>query len=198
MALAVKAPADVNRKEGTMLKRPKRPFAYVIRRLQEGGDSDQAERIYDLIAVEAAKEHMLLRPLEEIRKRISAGQVVAAFANENLVGNCFFHPWSRDLVEICSLVVDERFRRQGIGTSLVKKTIFLSLKLYPKAQIFCLTDSSDRPDTAVKEFISAGFRPVKKSALPDEVWEWCETDRCPDWLEGKFPNCKCLAMVYQS
>ena len=140
---------------------------------------------------------MLLRPLEEVRERISTGQVVAAFAGEILVGNCFFHPWSEDLVEICSLVVDKRFRRQGIGTSLIREVTSLSRKLYPGARIFCLTDSSDRPDTATKEFVSAGFRPVEKSALPDEVWGWCEIHQCPDWLAGKFPNCKCLAMVYQ-
>ena len=174
-----------------------RHFAYAIRQLQKGKDSNQAERVYDLIAAEAAKGHMLLRPLEEVRERISTGQVVAAFAGEILVGNCFFHPWSEDLVEICSLVVDKRFRRQGIGTSLIREVTSLSRKLYPGARIFCLTDSSDRPDTATKEFVSAGFRPVEKSALPDEVWGWCEIHQCPDWLAGKFPNCKCLAMVYQ-
>lgn len=85
-------------------------FAYTVRQLQKGRDSNQAERIYDLIAIEAAKEHMLLRPLEEIRERIFAGQAVAAFTSEILVGNCFFHPWSEDLVEICGLVVDFPFK----------------------------------------------------------------------------------------
>lgn len=170
---------------------------YVIRRLCDENNSGWIKQIYNLVAIEAEKDHMLLRSLEEIEERISKGQVVAALVGENLVGNCFFHPWSNDLVEICGLVVDERFRQRGIGTSLIKQATFLSQKLYPKAQIFCLTDVTDRPDRAVERFLAAGFEKTEKNVLPDGVWKWCEIDQCPDWLAGKFPNCKCSAMIYK-
>lgn len=169
-------------------------FLYTIRRLAKN-DLDCTKRIHELIAIEAEKNHMLLRSLTEIQERISKGQVVVAFVGKTLVGNCFFHSWSEDLVEICSLVVDERFRRRGIGTSLIEYTTYLAQKLYPKAKIFCLTDTTERPDRAVERFLAVGFERTKKNALPNEVWKWCEIDRCPDWLAGKFPDCKCLAMV---
>lgn len=168
-----------------------------IRKLEPGHDSGWAGRIHELIAIEAAKGNMLLRPLEEIQARITAGQVVGAFADGLLVGHCFWHAWPDDGIEICGLVVAKEFRRQGIGTSLIRETSCLARRLRPAAQIFCLADASSRQDTAINEFAAAGFQPAAKDRLPNAVWEWCPADRCPDWLAGKFPNCKCLAMVWQ-
>lgn len=173
--------------------------AYIIRRLWKRKDYSLVKRIYELIFIESKKDHMLLRPSEEIKERISKGQVIAAFSKfsgEYLVGCCFFHPWSKDIVEICSLVVDEHFRRMGNGTSLIKKATSIAQELYPGAKIFCLTDATDRSDRAVEGFLKADFKKAKKDTLPAEVWKWCRVDQCSDWLAGKFPNCKCLVMVY--
>lgn len=95
-------------------------------------------------------------------------------------GLCGLHVTWGTLGEVRSLLVDEEYRRSGIGRELVA-TCLRDGRTLGLEQAFALTY---RPDF----FGHLGFREVDKSILPHKIWMDCV--HCV-----KFPQCDEVAMM---
>lgn len=99
---------------------------------------------------------------------------VAETPEGEIVACCALSPVWEDLGEICSLVVRDSLRRQGLGRKLVEVCISESRDLHLK-KIFALTYQE-------QFFLRLGFAEVDKSVLPQKIWADCV--HCP-----KYPDC---------
>ena len=134
--------------------------------------------IYNLIN-EAAKEYeVLLRALSYIYENIRDFWVVSE--QGRIVGSVALHFVWEDLAEIKSLVLDNSFKGNNIGSSLIQETLN-EAKSYDIKKVFVLT--------FIPEYFKRyGFKTIDKSELPHKIWAECIN--CP-----KFPNCNEEAMI---
>ncbi len=121
----------------------------------------------------AKKGDVLYRPYGEVCEQIR-DFVVAVNRRGRVVGTASLHVWWDDIGEIRSLVVDPRYRRRGIASSIV---LFLldEAKALGMRRVFALTRVGDL-------FEKLGFGISERNMLPQKVWVECV--RCP-----KFMNC---------
>lgn len=137
-----------------------------------------ATRIKELIGESAEKGLMLPRSLNELYENIRDFHLCEE--NGEIVGCAALHIDWEDLGEIKSLAVDEKSRRRGIGTRLLK-TCLAEAKEMGIKKVFTLTYRQDF-------FEKHGFAQVDKSELPHKIWSECI--KCP-----KFPDCDEIALV---
>ncbi|MDL2266441.1 N-acetyltransferase [Desulfovibrio sp. OttesenSCG-928-G15] len=97
----------------------------------------------------------------------------------HLVGCCALSIVWEDMAEVRSLLVHERYRRQGCGGLLVNACID-DAKAMGIHRVFTLTYKTGF-------FASLGFKEVGKDILPQKIWADCV--HCP-----KFPDCDEVAM----
>lgn len=83
-------------------------------------------------------------------------------------------PVWEDLAEVCSLVVDDSMRRQGLGRLVVQACLDECAALHIK-KVFALTYQAEF-------FRRVGFVEVEKGVLPQKIWADCV--HCP-----KYPDC---------
>lgn len=100
--------------------------------------------------------------------------MVAADAAGRTVGCCALAPVWEDLAEICSLVVQDDLRRQGVGRLLVRACLEEGPTL-GITRVFALTYQE-------AFFAHLGFAVVDKSVLPQKIWADCV--HC-----AKYPDC---------
>ena len=100
--------------------------------------------------------------------------MVAADAAGRTVGCCALAPVWEDLAEICSLVVQDDLRRQGVGRLLVRACLEEGPTL-GITRVFALTYQE-------AFFARLGFAVVDKSVLPQKIWADCV--HC-----AKYPDC---------
>jgi len=136
------------------------------------------EKIKKLIDFYAKKGIMLFRPIYEIYGDIR--DYFTAEVNKKIVGCCALHvlgkeykPGSREFVlaEVRSLAVFKNYQGKGIGTQLVKKCINEAKEMGIN-KIFTLTIKEN-----INFFKKLGFKSIKKSGLPQKIWQECV--RCP-------------------
>jgi len=143
----------------------------VIIRKAKISDAEEIKKLTDFCAKRGA---MLFRPIYEIYSEIR--DYFIAEVNKKVVGCCALHvlgkeynPGSKEfiLAEIRSLVVSKNFQGKGIGTELVKECINEAKKMGIN-KIFTLTLKDN-----IKFFKKLGFKTIKKSGLPQKIWQEC-------------------------
>ncbi|PAF47704.1 GNAT family N-acetyltransferase [Helicobacter sp. 12S02232-10] len=132
-----------------------------------------------MVAEEVQKGLILPRSPEEMATSIRSYFI--AKQSENIVGFCALHIYSPTLGEVRSLVVNERYRRQGIARKLVDSVL------------------SEGGTLGLKEFLvltycdglfrKLGFEVIEKSLLPDHKI-WADCIKCK-----RFPICEEIALL---
>ncbi len=134
-----------------------------------------------LIKPQVEKGIILHRSDDELAANIRS-YFIAKYA-QDIIGFCSLQIYSKDLAELRSLVVKDKFRRQGVGRGLVvnleKEGKNLGLK-----QIFALTYERGF-------FESLGYMEIDKDKLPEQKI-WADCIKCK-----LFPICKEIAFIKQ-
>lgn len=141
--------------------------------------SHDVKGIHGLLMACAAKGLLLPRALSHLYRHIRDFYVAEA-ADGRLVACCALAPTWEHLAEICSLVVDESMRRQGLGVRMVRRCLEDCAKLR-LSRVFALTYQEGF-------FQSMGFTIVDKDVLPQKIWADCV--HCP-----KYPDCDETAVL---
>jgi amino-acid N-acetyltransferase len=131
-----------------------------------------------LINAYAQKGQMLGRPMIELYESIRTFAVVER--DDKIVGCGSLAVIWNDIAEVRAVAVDEEYRGQGIGRSIVT-ALLKDAKELEIPRIFCLTYQPGF-------FKKMGFRDVDKRDLPHKVWKDCIN--CP-----KFPDCDEIALI---
>lgn len=134
---------------------------------------DDVKAIHGLLLTCARKGLLLPRALIYLYGHIR-NFFVAETPEGEIVACCALAPVWENLGEICSLVVRDDLRRQGLGRRMVAACLDECRQLHLK-QIFALTYQE-------AFFTRLGFRVVDKSVLPQKIWADCV--HC-----AKYPDC---------
>ena len=126
---------------------------------------EDAEAIQNLILLYTEDGQVLYRSLEEIRQVIRTFLVCEK--DGQLIGACSLKNDWKPLMEVRSLAVHPRYKRQGIGTALVQECIEEALEASAET-LFVLT-------YATSMFSKLGFEVVEKDSLPLKIWNDCQT-----------------------
>lgn len=130
--------------------------------------------IHALLMQAAQKGQLLPRALTYLYGHIRNFLVVEDQADKTVIGCSALAPVWEDLAEICSLVVREDRRGEGIGRLVVNACLAECPKL-GITKVFALTYQD-------KFFNHVGFATVDKDILPQKIWADCV--HCP-----KYPDC---------
>ncbi len=129
---------------------------------------DDVDTILKLISFYADKELLLSKSAFKVYKSLQSFFV--AEENRQLLGCASLVILWKDLAEICSLAVDERYAKRGIGRHLVMKCIEEAKELNV-SHIIVLTYQDEF-------FKKLGFRLVDKDSFPRKLmWECLECPR---------------------
>lgn len=134
--------------------------------------------IHKLVNYYANKKEMLPRSLNELYEDIRDFFVIEE--KGRIIACCALHITWEDLAEIKAMAVSPRWKRKGLGTTLIKKCFEETVSLGVK-KLFALTFNP-------QFFAKHGFKQVKRETLPHKIWSECI--RCP-----MFPDCKEVPMV---
>jgi len=149
-------------------------------RLRRGRVED-VPPIYALLSELGRQGLLLPRSLSELYDVIRDFFVVYSDDEPGvLCGMCALHTCWAELGEIRSLVVDDRFRGQGLGRLLVDACIEEAREIGLQ-RLFVLTYIPDF-------FEKTGFKFIEKSELPQKIWVAC-------YACVKFPECGEIAMA---
>ena len=135
--------------------------------------------IHALLMTCAKKGLLLPRALSHLYRHIR-DFYVAEQSDGQLVGCCALAPTWENLAEVCSLVVDDNKRRQGLGRRMVQQCVQDCRELH-LSKVFALTYQEEF-------FKRIGFTVVDKDVLPQKIWADCV--HCP-----KYPDCDETAVV---
>jgi amino-acid N-acetyltransferase len=135
--------------------------------------------IHALLRESAEKRQLLPRALTHLYRHIR-DFYVAERGNGRLAACCGLAVIWEDLAEICSLVVENSLRRQGIGRRIVRLCLDDAVALGVR-RVFALTYQE-------LFFKDLGFVEVDKDILPQKVWADCI--HCP-----KYPDCDETAVL---
>ncbi len=132
------------------------------------------------LLMDCAKQGLLLpRALSHLYRHIR-DFYVACMPDGQVVACCALAPTWDNLAEVCSLVVHDSMRKQGLGRIIVER---------------CLTDCQDLRINKVFSltyqegfFTKLGFTVVDKDVLPQKIWADCV--HCP-----KYPDCDETAVI---
>jgi amino-acid N-acetyltransferase len=127
----------------------------------------------------ASKGQLLPRALTHLYKHVR-DFYVAELDDGRLAACCGLAIVWEDLAEICSLVVEDSFRRQGLGRRIVQKCLGEADGLGVQ-RVFALTYQEIF-------FKKLGFMEVDKDMLPQKIWADCI--HCP-----KYPDCDETAVL---
>jgi amino-acid N-acetyltransferase len=136
--------------------------------------------IHHLLDIYAAQGNLLPRTMSELYRHLRDFFVIEA--NGRVAACGALEIFTEDLGEVRSLVVDDAWKRQGLGRVLVERLIEEARAIGLK-RLMALT--------YVPEFFhKLGFRTVPKDTLPEKVWSVCV--KC-----YKFNNCDEVAVLKQ-
>ena len=127
-----------------------------------------------------AKQGLLLpRALSHLYRHVR-DFYVAEQEGGRMVACCALAPTWENLAEVCSLVVADDLRRNGLGRRIVQQCINDCRELRI-SKVFALTYQE-------QFFTRLGFTVVDKNVLPQKIWADCV--HCP-----KYPDCDEYAVV---
>lgn len=135
------------------------------------------------------------RKPEYICKKMTDGDAVIAFDEDEVIGFCYIEHWDgKRYVANSGLIVHTGYRKTGVAKSIKKLTFELSKKNYPDAKLFGITTSL----AVMKINSDLGYKPVTFSELPQEeaFWNGCLSCVNYDILERTNKSmCLCTGMV---
>ena len=137
-----------------------------------------AKAIHSLVNKFAKKDEMLPRALNDIYEHIR--DFTIAVENMKTVAVCALHIAWEDLAEIRSIAVLKKYQGNGIGKTLINRSL-KEAKSLGINKVFALTFYPDY----FKQF---GFKDIDKNDLPHKIWVDCL--KCP-----KFPDCDEAAVI---
>jgi len=140
---------------------------------------DDVKGIQELLRDCASKGQLLPRALTHLYKHVR-NFYVAELDDGRLAACCGLSVIWEDLAEICSLVVEASFRRQGLGKRIVQECLGEAGSLGVQ-RVFALTYQEEF-------FKKLGFVEVDKDVLPQKIWADCI--HCP-----KYPDCDETAVL---
>lgn len=136
--------------------------------------------IHGLLMQAALKGQLLPRALTYLYGHIR-NFFVCEQEDGTIVGCSALAPVWEDLAEVCSLVVREDLRGEGLGRLLVETCMDDSSAL-GVSKVFALTYQEHF-------FNHLGFLTVEKDVLPQKIWADCV--HCP-----KYPDCDEFAVLF--
>jgi N-acetylglutamate synthase-like GNAT family acetyltransferase len=139
--------------------------------LRQATPSD-VNSISQLVQAHARDGQVLPRSMEAIHESITNWVVITNGAKIVACGS--LHPYTSDLAEIRSLVVDDSVKRIGLGT-LVVQALISKANQNGFESLFALT-------RVVPFFEQLGFAQIEKSTFPQKIWSDCSC--CP-----RYENC---------
>ncbi len=164
-----------------------------------GQHADYAPEICDEMA-ESAKARgtgIAQRSPEYVANKMLEGKAVIAFHKDGTwAGFCYIETWSHgDFVANSGLIVNPKFRKEGLAKAIKEEIFKLSRSKYPNAKIFGLTTGL----AVMKINSEIGYEPVTYSELTQDenFWAGCRSCVNYDILMSKGrKNCLCTAMLY--
>ena len=158
-----------------------------------------ARDISDLIRKSAKKRGtgIAKRSPNYITQKINEHKAIIAVTNlGELAGFCYIESWGNTkYVANSGLVINHKFRNQGLAKRIKKLAFQHSTKMFPKAKLFGLTTSLP----VMKINSELGYEPVTFSELTDddEFWKGCQSCVNYEILQKKNrSNCLCTGMLY--
>ena len=137
------------------------------------------------------------RSAEYIAEKIKNGNSIIALENNEFAGFCYIEKWEHGkYVAHSGLIVNPKFRGQGLAKKIKKKIFKLSKKKFPGVKIFGITTAQ----AVMKINYELGYKPVTFSELTDdnEFWIGCKTCKNYDVLtRTKREMCLCTGMLYE-
>jgi len=146
------------------------------------------KKIKKMLDIEVAKSTMTAHSEEEIKTAIANGDALTAFIEDVVVGYVELIHW-KDYLEISALIVDEKYRRCGIGSALIEEAVKLAKTKHSEKELIALTNV-----ISTEIICKHGFVQKKKDWFSDEIWELCSG--CQE--EKIFPDCHCVPLVYEN
>jgi len=139
------------------------------------------------------------RTPEYLEQRIRRGNAIIAVGETNeLVGFCYIEVFSNDdYVSNSGLIVNPKYRGEGLSKLIKKAAVELAYLKYPNAKLFGITTS----DIVMKINSDLGYRPVsyKQLTTDDEFWKGCQSCKNYDILiRNDKLMCLCTAMLAKS
>ncbi len=137
------------------------------------------------------------RSPEYISAKIEEGKAIIALDKQGeLAGFCYIETWGHGkYVANSGLIVNPKFRHQGLAKKIKETAFKLSRKKFPQSKIFGLTTNL----AVMKINSDLGYYPVTFSELTtdDSFWQGCQS--CVNYKilkSKKFQNCLCTGMQY--
>lgn len=137
-----------------------------------------SKKIRDIVNTFAEQGKMLPLSFNQIYERIRDFWVIEK--NKQIIGCGALKPVWKDLAEIRSVAIKEKFQNKGYGKLLIEKIIEEAKEMGFK-KIFVLTYKPEY-------FKKFGFKKIQKAKLPHKIWIDCVN--CP-----KFPKCDEIALI---
>jgi len=133
-----------------------------------------------LVEPEVESGVILKRDSDDTATNIRSYQL--AFDGEELVGFCALHIHTTLLAEVRSLIVDERLRSSGVGSTLIKNALEEAKELGLK-EVLSLTYKQ-------AFFERLGFKVIPKESLPEhKIWADCINCKL-------FPICNEVSLIH--
>ena len=161
---------------------------------------DLAEAICHLIKDAAQKRGtgIAKRSPEYIIGKMKEGKAIVAreVLSGEVAGFCYVEAWQgKNYVANSGLIVNEKFRKQGLAMKIKERAFELTREKYPEAKLFGITTSL----AVMKINSDLGYKPVTFSELTsdDSFWNGCSSCVNFDILtrtERKI--CLCTGMLY--
>ncbi len=159
-----------------------------------------AQAVCDLIE-ESAKQRgtgIAKRKPEYVREKMETNKAIIALDGEELIGFCYIETWDHGkYVANSGLIVNPKYRKQGMARRIKKLAFDHARNKYPKAKVFGITTSG----TVMGINSDLGYRPVifAKLTQDEAFWKGCQS--CPNYdiLErNERSKCLCTGMLAPS
>jgi amino-acid N-acetyltransferase len=137
------------------------------------------ESMQKLVKKDVDEGNILHRSDDEIATTIRSYTCVSV--DNKLVGFVALHIYSKNLAEVRSLIVDEKYRGLAIGKGLILKCLEEAKKLSIK-KVLSLTYQD-------KFFENLGFKQIEKDTIPEHKI-WADCIKCKH-----FPICNEVALT---
>src|SRR5476651_2579991 len=129
-------------------------------------------------------------------KMLECKAIIAFHKDGTWAGFCYIETWSHgDFLSNSGLIVNPRFRKEGLAKEIKERIFNLSRTKYPNAKIFGLTTGL----AVMKINSDLGYEPVTYSELTqdEDFWAGCKSCVNFDILTSKGrKNCMCTAMLF--
>lgn len=135
----------------------------------------------EIVSVEVKNGVILERSEDEMANAIRSYQLAREVKSAEIAGFCALYVYSKDLAEVRSLVVKEKFRGLGLGSKLIQMALQEGRELGVK-EVLTLTYKANL-------FQRLGFAIIEKSFLPNHKI-WADCIKCKH-----FPICDEIALI---